>query len=321
MKLTKMQFKRRGEAKGKLLAALLFFFLFPYLFSYFGNVEKQEIEVTQNTGSVWVAQKKLWGTKKILLEEYLPGMLAATIPIEYELETLKAQAVVLRSWCMSLVEKEQGIKLISDEEIKTSYFTPEQCKRLWGEAYDTNLAKIKQAVEDTAGMILVWQEQIIIPPFFRVSNGSTRDVKEYLVHHEDWGYLVKADCPEDLNSSEYVHYIQISENDFKKKMAGLLGQKQWEMEKIILCRDSADYVKKLQVGEKEIEGETFRYEMGLPSACFSLEKTGENIEFQVKGMGHGFGFSQYEANEQAKGGNDFKALLNFFYTNITIEKM
>lgn len=320
MKTFKRTTKRR-EARGILFATLLFFFLFPYVFSNFSKIEKQEVEIEEAQGKVWVAKEKIWGKEKVLLEDYLVGMMVATIPVEYEVETLKAQAVLLRSFCMSFMEKQDGIKIISDEQLKEHYFTEEQARVIWEENYDINITKMKEAVKSTEGMVLVWQGQILNPPFFRVSNGMTRDITEYMVHIDEWAYMKQAKCGEDIKSPEYIHYIQISQKDFKKKMAKLLGEYTWKMEKITLTRDSAGYVKELQVGENTLSGEDFRYEMELPSACFTLERVEDNIEIQVKGMGHGFGFSQYQANQQAKLGKDFITLLNLFFQNFQLEKI
>lgn len=321
MKVLKRETTKRRDAKGFVFAALLFFFLFPYLFSNFSQTTTQEIEIMGYEGKIWVAIEKLWGKEKVLLEEYLAGMMAATIPADYEMETLKAQAVMLRSFCMSYMEKEDGIKVISDENLKEHFFTEEECRSLWQDKFDANIERMRQAVGATEGMVMVWKEQIINPSFFRVSNGMTRDITEYMVHKENWEYMKQVSCSEDIKSSEYIHYIQISQKDFKKKMAKLLEERTWKMEKIILTRDSAGYVKELQVGNKKINGEDFRYEMELPSSCFTLERAGDNIEIQVKGMGHGFGFSQYEANQQAKLEKDFITLLNLFFQNFQLEKV
>ena len=321
MKRWKKEGEKRGDAKRSMIAALLFFFLFPYICSSFGSIQPQKIEKGESIGTMWIAQDRLWGAKKIPMEEYLLGMMAATIPADYEMETLKAQAVLLRSWCMSLMEKKDGIKQACDAQLKQNYLTLEQCQKMWGENYDANRNKMNQALQETAGMILVWKGRIIAPPFFRISNGMTRDVTEYLAHYQEWGYLKQSECGEDVEAPEYVSYVQVNQRDFKRKMASLLNLSKWDMDRLVLCRDSAGYVKKVLVGEKEIEGETFRYEMGLPSACFTLEKQDGGIEFQIKGMGHGFGFSQYKANRLVIEGNDFLSLFQYFFSDVSLEKI
>lgn len=302
-------------------AALLFCCFFPYLLSNFSSINKENIEHADDVGIVWVETKHIWGKKRIPLEEYLVGMLAATIPVEYEPETLKAQAILLRSYGLSLMERKNGRKVILDSNLSDSYFTAKQCKKLFGEAYETSLNKLTEAVTQTQGLVLVWEENIVAPPYFRLSNGNTRNIDEYGSYKKLFPYLSSQSCPRDVEAQEYAHYIQMDEKTFQKKISNMLGIKNWQPEKIIVSKDSSNYVKLLQIGKKQIDGEEFRKTMGLPSSSFSMEKSGEYIEFQMKGLGHGFGFSQNTANEMAKEGKTYKELLNFFFPNLSIERI
>lgn len=47
---------------------------------------------------------------------------------------------------------------------------------------------------------------------------------------------------------------------------------------------------------------------------------GGTIVIKVKGVGHGLGFCQYGANEAAKKGSDYIDILNYFFSEIVIEK-
>ena len=52
-----------------------------------------------------------------------------------------------------------------------------------------------------------------------------------------------------------------------------------------------------------------------------VKKVNGNIEIKTKGIGHGYGFSQYSANQLALEGEDYRFLLNYFFSNITLEKI
>ena len=135
--------EKRRERKGILLSALLFFILFPYIISGFSKVEKQTFSKEDVPGQIWVLQKKLWGMQKIPLEEYLLGMMAVTIPAEYEMETLKAQAIILRSFCMNQMKKENGRKVIYDDLIKEYYLQSSQYEEIWEGNTELHLKKLK----------------------------------------------------------------------------------------------------------------------------------------------------------------------------------
>lgn len=303
------------------MLALLFFFLFPYIISNFSGVEKQKLETKEAAGEIWVLQRKFWGAVRIPLEEYLEGMLAATIPVEYHMETLKAQAVILRTFCVHHMEKQGGNKVIWDDNIKELYFSGQAYEKLWTEDIEEKRKKVEQAVKETKGMILVCNGEIPELPFVRISNGQTRDISEYVVHMEKFDYMKNVSCPEDIMAEKYIQYMEMTVEEFQKKIKKLLKQKNVSPDKMILYRDSAEYVKEVEVGGNIIDGETFKNALGLVSSCFYVEKIDHLIQIQTKGMGHGFGFSQYSANQMAENGKTYQYLLDYFFENIILEKI
>ena len=56
----------------------------------------------------------------------------------------------------------------------------------------------------------------------------------------------------------------------------------------------------------------------LPSAFFTIEKNGASFHLEGGGYGHGIGMSQNGANEMAKRGKDYKAILKMFYNGVEI---
>lgn len=313
--------EKRGDIKGVLLLALLFFLLFPYIISGFSDVEKQTLAWEEVPGQIWVVEKRIWGSRKMPLEEYLVGMVAATIPGEYELETLKAQAIILRSFCVNHIKKEDGKKVVYDEELKEYYFSKEEWEEVWGENAALYYEKVQNAVNDTKGIILVYKEDIVAPPFCRMSNGNTRDITEYVTQKENYEYMKTVVCNKDGLAEDFIQYTEMSQKEFEAILKSLVNIPIEKLDKITLYRDSKQYVKEIQIGEKIIEGEEFRKAFGLVSSCFSLDKINDVIEIRTKGIGHGFGFSQYEANQMAVSGRDFNYLLNYFFENITLKKI
>ena len=320
-KKIKKRMEKRGETKAMIFVTLLFFILFPYIISGFSEVEKQTIVLEEEPGIVWVLEQKIWGSQKTALEEYLIGMVAATIPAEYDIETLKAQAIILRSFCMTYMEKEEGKKIIYDKWLKEYYFSNKDCQNLWEDKMAAYIQKIQQAVSETKGMILVCDGDIIKPPFCRMSNGSTRDISEYIVHKEKYPYLKTVLCREDEMAKEFIQYVEITQKEFEENIKTYFGLKEKDLNKIVLYKDALNYVKEVEIGEKRVDGEEFKKSLSLVSSCYSLEKVNENIEIQTRGMGHGYGFSQYGANQMALAGKDYKFLLNYFFANITLEKI
>ena len=313
--------ENRRDKAGIVLSALLFFVLFPYIISGFSNVQKQTFSQKEVPGQIWVLQKKLWGIKKIPLEEYLVGMMAATIPVEYEMETLKAQAVIMRSFCMSQMVKENGEKIIYDDVIKEYYMQVSQYEELWKENVENSHSKMQLAVNETKGIIAVCGGDIVELPFCRMSNGNTRDITEYIIYKETYPYMKTVPCDDDKMAEECIQYIKIPMKEFEEKIRKLLPQESKKPGKLTLYRDAKDYVKEIQIEEQRIAGEDFREALGIVSSCYFLEKINNVMEIRTKGIGHGFGFSQYEANRLAKEEKDYRYLLNYFFENIELEKV
>lgn len=316
---------RKRETGRKTRAALWRFFLFlfflAYLISFWGQKEKEKFILKENPGQIWVEQKKIWGTSRIELEEYLVGMLARTIPAEFEPETLKAQAVILRSHCLFLVEKEGGKKIIKEDKIREYYFNEEQRKKVWKEQEEALSKKVREAVNRTKGKVILYQGEITAPPFFLSGNGKTRDIKDYPAFGDEYGYMRSVACEREIESEDYSAYLEIPEEEFLKKLENKLQKRGKHAGKITLFRDSSNYVKTVEIGEMQISGEEFREMFQLPSSCFQIEKMNHIIQFKTMGKGHGFGFSQFQANELAKEGKTMEEILEYFFQEIRLEKI
>ena len=75
-------------------------------------INKEEVYKTVENNNFKVVLTKTFGTQEISFDEYLIGALASEIPGEYNAETIKAQAVILRSACFYALTNKTGI--ISD---------------------------------------------------------------------------------------------------------------------------------------------------------------------------------------------------------------
>ena len=71
---------------------------------------------------------------------------------------------------------------------------------------------------------------------------------------------------------------------------------------------------------KKQDGTTVKSGTLLPSAFFTVEKSGNMFKIKGGGYGHGIGMSQNGANEMAKKGKNYQEILQMFYPGTTIEK-
>lgn len=304
-------------------AVLLFILLVPYIISFlFGNagqgreeMEKAEMEMGMFHEDIRKAEyivynKTAAGTEKIPLETYLVGRLPATIDMGYEMEALKAQAVVLRTELM----KQAG-------EGEKNIYVESGVMKAGTEEYERS----REAVESTRGMFLMYGGEIIAAPYFAVSAGATRNGNEVFGSGE-YGYLKSVMCERDFTSKDYAGSVRMSRYAFWNRLGELAPDIRQEdgkkaEEQLTLDRDRAGYVTGVSLDGKVISGEIFREAYGLKSSCFELEQEGDIILIKTKGTGHGLGLCQYGANEAAKKGSDYIDILNYFFSDIVIEKI
>lgn len=321
-------------------AVLLFLLLFPYVVSFFfGNAGEWKDEAAGEETQCLTAQMyreaaddsrfivcntTAAGIERIPMETYLIGRLPATIRTDYEPETLKAQAVVLRTELMRLyydgMSGEDGKKMQKTEEGQILLFTESSLCMTDGKTYE----KCRQAIESTKGMYLTSDGEPIKAPYFSVSAGATRNGNE-VFESEEYPYLKSVMCERDFTAEEYAQSVSINRTAFALRFHEISpetvltedGQLADEMQ---IERDRADYVTKIGVGGHYVSGEAFRAAFLLNSSCFTIETEGDMVVLRTKGVGHGLGFCQYGANEAAKKGSDFIDILNYFFTDINIEK-
>lgn len=239
--------------------------------------------------------------------------LAAVIPVEYEAETLKAQAVILRTNILADTEENRERK---------SYPLLFSYREEWGEQYEENCGKLFDVVTETKGMYLEKEKVLVRAAYFRLSNGHTRSGAECFGGR--FPEFSAKKCGSDLLSEEFLQKKEFGKNEFTAKLNKITGTthsfEEWKACEPVCKYDSAGYVLSLNMGETSVGGEVFRQTFGLPSSDFTLTFEEGGVKLVTRGVGIGIGFSQYGANELAKEGQDFIQLLNFFFTNIAISK-
>ena len=276
-------------------AFLIILFLLPYIISVFINGKNAVQGADSDNASVYLAE-----------------MLAGETDGGCEIEALKAQAVGLRT---ELYRTEKEKQTLLDKCL-----TQTQMKKKWGTKYEENLKKCQQAVQETKGIVLWYHETFAWTPFHQSSNGKTRDVQEVL-GNADYPYITAKECPLDKAAEDeiQVHLIEYKEiqkrcREFlvaeeQKKAENGYGYEDFEIQEW----DSSGYVRKMRIGETICTGDQFRDALKLPSSSFSFYEGPHGLKIATVGKGHGFGMSQWTAQEMAKDGKNYEEILQFFY--------
>ncbi|CAM4276827.1 stage II sporulation protein D [Paenibacillus tarimensis] len=253
------------------------------------------------------------------LEWYVRGVVAGEMPADFEMEALKAQAIAARTYVVrKLLHSGQSDEpLVSDTTDDQVYIPLERLDELWtdGKAKE-KLARIGQAVEETANLIITYKGEPIQAAFFSTSNGYTENSEDY------WGlalpYLRSVASPWDKQlSPRYKDTVELSHSDARRKLglgqdAGLAMQ--------VISRTDGHRVKEVMIGGKAFTGREVREKLGLRSSAFSWTVSRDHIRITTYGYGHGVGMSQWGANALAKEGKRAADIIAHYYTDVRIEQ-
>lgn len=286
--------------------------LLPILILYLNHIPIGQglLNDSRQTDLVW--QQSKGQEEDLIEEEALIGILAKEVPYTYEIEALKAQAIVERTY---MARRLLGLE---DKGAIIGY-TEEEMRQLWGDNYDKIHAIYEKAVEETRQILILYNKQPIEAIYHRASSGKTRSALS--VYHTEVPYLQSVETKEDqintqltYTKSEVVHRIL----DQYTNLA--VDEKHLEDQIQIVAKDEAQYIIALQIGNITMTGEEVQKLFNLPSCSFKIYANQDKIIFDVKGIGNGVGLSQNGANELAKQGESYEEIIHHYYKDVTVEK-
>ncbi|MCM1087933.1 MAG: SpoIID/LytB domain-containing protein [Muribaculaceae bacterium] len=308
--------------------ALLFVFLLPYVIAcLWGHIgeetesvfvhEKEEENLADMRYQVRIAAD--WGSREMSMQEYLIRKLEIVLPeseegAAYEIEALKAQAVLLRTQLWALLLSGEDPLTLEDNALL--YHATQEPIEKAGELYE-------KAVYETDGIFLAYEGAPVKAAFFPVSNGQTRTAAE-VWQQDSYPYLISVACKQDILAKDYQSQVMVSKKDYCKKLKELFGEEEIEWEtwkEPAFVYDSAEYVTEVSFPNQSCSGEVFRNAFGLSSASFRAQWKEDSVIFQVRGVGHGFGMSQYGANDKAAEGESFDKILKDYFFQAELLKI
>lgn len=298
----------------------MFILFIPFTIVNFYEIdEKKEIKLEYVFSTIIRVKRNVTGEiEQVPFEEYIVGVLAGEMPIYFEKEALKAQAVAARSYALKRMEYNSGNDYdVVDSIMNQVYLDNDYLKEAWGENYIDNINKLREVVNETSGEYLVYDDEVIDAMFFSTSNGYTEDAM--MVFNIDLPYLqsVKSAWDEDT-SSAFRTTKSVSANSFYESL-GLSYSDILDVK--IIKRSSTNRILSLSINDVEFSGRDLYNKLGLRSTDFSLKKEGNNIIINTTGYGHGVGMSQYGALGMAKEGYTYDEILSHYYTGTIIKKM
>jgi len=257
--------------------------------------------------------------ESVQLEEYVIGVVASEMGIDFESEALKAQSVAARTYVVNHLLNQPEIEeaSITDGTQHQVYKSNEELRERWGQDYQKNIEKLTEVVEATSGEIITYKDEPIMPAFFSTSNGYTENSEDYWENEFPYLRSVKSDWDE--GSPKFTDQRVFTLQEVESALDIILPKN--TTFPIEITRTDSERVSELKLDTHVLTGRDVREKLELQSNDFSIEQNNDHLIFKTKGYGHGIGMSQYGANGMAKEGENYKDIIDYYYQDVSIQSI
>ena len=265
--------------------------------------------------------------REVQLSDWLPGVIAAEMPADFEPEALRAQAVAARTYILdraaNRTRAHPDADVCDDPTCCTAWLSDAELDEKWGAAAKENRARIEAALADTDGELLTYADEPIRAVFHSSSAGQTESSAAL------WGekpYLVSVSTPETAEDvPNYVNQTELAPEALRGAVLAAYPDcvfpedpAQWLPPPE---HDAAGRAARQTIGSVTLTGAEVRALFGLRSTAYSVVYEDGVFRFTTTGFGHGVGMSQYGANVMAQQGSSYAEILAHYYPGTTLCKL
>jgi len=323
-----------------IMIIILLIFLIPVIFLDKRTVqslsdikkEKQKLETIDydytNYSTIKLLHQDINEVEEVKLDEYITCVVSAEMPVSYDIEALKAQAIVARTYTIYKIttsSKHDNADICDKSTCCQAWISKEDRLKKWdGEKVTDNWNKIVKAVNDTIRKIITYDGKPI-NAFFHANSGGKTEVPFYVWGGSGYPYLQVVETAGEDAYSGYSSETKFTKKDFINKVKEKYEDFEIDFDEEncieIKERDKSNRVVTVKIGNVNLSGVETRTLLGLRSANFTVDISKDEIIFKVIGYGHGVGMSQTGADALAKQGKTYEEIIKHFYTGVEIIDM
>lgn len=263
-------------------------------------------------------------TSELSLEEYIQGVVNAEAGTEEELEALKAQAIVSRTFALKNLHRHEGEGY--------DFCSTTHCQRF---ALPSSRIKIRsdvaRAVDKTSGLVIKDGRGELIDSYFHAScGGMTANLRTLWPVDNAPSYLqgVRDDYCLSMPHARWDAKIPAADliRALRSEPRSDVGNRLDEVH--IIRRDETGRAEKILIrGEKSlsVSGWDFKMIVGrklgwnlLKSSRFDVMRAGNEYIFHGSGFGHGLGLCQEGSHVMARRGADAAEIIQHYYPGTSI---
>ena len=289
------------------------------------NSETEKENTNHKYSKIKLLHLKTGEVEEVNLEEYLCNVVSAEMPVNFEIEALKSQAIVARTYTIYKInnKKHDNADICDSSSCCQAWISKDDRLSRWEEnKREENWKKIERAVNETNGKIITYEGKPI-NAIFHSNSGGTTEVPINVWGGSGYPYLQMVETSGEEGYTQYASEVTLNFDEILNKIKEKYSDIQIDFTKDddikILERTESDRVKTIKFGNHNLSGVEARTIFGLRSTNFEIEKQEDKITFKVKGYGHGVGMSQTGADSLAKQGKNAEDIIHHFYSNVELK--
>ena len=243
------------------------------------NINKENIKYDyKNYGTIKLLHKKTNEIEEVPLDEYLYHVVSAEMPADYELEALKAQAIVARTYTIYKIQnkKHENADICDSSSCCQAWVSKEDRFARWEEnKRESNWKKIQQCVNETQGKIITYDNKPI-NAFFHANSGGTTELPVNVWGGSDLPYLQVVQTNGEEGYTQYSSEVALTQDELLNKLKEKYADIQIDFSnnediKILEYTDSGR-VKTVKFGNHQLSGVETRTLLSLKSTNFEKKK-------------------------------------------------
>ncbi len=141
--------------------------------------EQSNIEayVYDQYGTIKLLHTETNEVEEVELDTYLCNVVSAEMPVDFEKEALKAQAIVARTYTIYKInnKKHDNADICDDSNCCQAWISKEDRMAKWDENQEEKWNKIVECVQETQGKIITYNNEPI-NAFFHSNSGGTTEL-------------------------------------------------------------------------------------------------------------------------------------------------
>jgi len=262
--------------------------------------------------------------RNMAFEDYVAGVVGGEIKNHWPMETIKAQAIIARTFVLRFIEEKGGSKY-EGAHVSTDI----EEAQAWNEEAVND--RIREAVKATRGDCIVYKGGLAFTWFHSNAGGKTANAVEGL-NFKDGNppYIrsVKSPCGQDYEEIPVDDRKWTARFSKAEILAALtnIGSPIKDFSKVTIGRrGDSGRAMTIRFDNTEANAPDLRIALGSMKMKSTLLDgvgfDGKWVSFQGRGYGHGVGLSQWGAHRMAKQGKEAKDIIRHYYKGIRIVNM